>query len=317
MLIMISPMLFVSNNAKMKIIYTIFVDSSIYSTYNMQHMLFIAKKILITFLLVFAFSAVYSQQTTMMTYNIRYATQNDLNNSWENRKEAMIDLIHHYQPQIFGIQEGLHHQVEYLKQNLSNYAFIGAGRDDGKTLGEYCAIFFDTTIFSVGHTYTFWLSETPDRVSLGWGAHYNRICTYGIFTHKATGKKVLIMNTHFDHESELARKKSADLIIQQMELANPKKLPSVLMGDFNATPEAAPIATIKNKLQDAYEISQKKPYGPVGTFTGFDTNKTIDDRIDYVFVKGLQVKSIVHIDDRRPDNHFVSDHLPVLVELDF
>jgi endonuclease/exonuclease/phosphatase family metal-dependent hydrolase len=280
-------------------------------------MLFSTKKILFIVLSVFTFSVLFSQQTTMMTYNIRYATDSDQLNSWENRKEAMIDLIHHYQPEIFGIQEGLHHQVEYLKENLSNYAYIGAGRDDGKTLGEYSAIFFDTTIFSAEYTHTFWLSETPDQVSRGWGANYNRICTYGIFTHKATGKKVLIMNTHFDHESELAREKSADLIIQQMELQTLQKYPAVLMGDLNATPETRPIAIIKNKLKDAYVISQEKHDGPVGTFTGFDANKIIDDRIDYVFVKGLKVKSIVHIDDRRPDHHFVSDHLPVFVELDF
>ncbi|MBN2262855.1 MAG: endonuclease/exonuclease/phosphatase family protein, partial [Prolixibacteraceae bacterium] len=136
-------------------------------------------------------------------------------------------------------------------------------------------------------------------------------------THKASGREILVMNTHFDHQSELAREQSAKLIVQKIEQVNPQKLPVILMGDFNATPETLPISIIKNKMHDALEISQTPHYGPLGTFNSFDPNKVIDGRIDYVFLKGFEVKSIVHIDDRRNDNYFVSDHLPVLVELNF
>jgi len=269
---------------------------------------------LLYFLCVYSLNA---QTTNIMTYNIRYATDNDLENSWENRKEAMATLLSHYQPELFGIQEGLHHQLEYLKANLPNYSYIGIGRDDGKALGEYCAIFFDTTVYSVDSSNTFWLSETPEKVSLGWGANYHRVCTYGFFTHKESGREILIMNTHFDHQSELAREQSAKLILQKIEQINNKHLPVVLMGDFNANPETLSISIIRGKMNDAFEISKTPHYGPTGTFTGFDANKVIDNRIDYVFVKGFEVKSIVHIDDRRNDNFFVSDHLPVLVELNF
>ncbi|MBN2264012.1 MAG: endonuclease/exonuclease/phosphatase family protein, partial [Prolixibacteraceae bacterium] len=161
---------------------------------------------LLSFVCVYSLNA---QTTKLMTYNIRYATDNDLENSWENRKEAMVKLLKQYQPDIFGIQEGLHLQVEYLKKNLSNYAYVGVGRDDAQTQGEYSAIFYDTTLFSLVSTNTFWLSETPEKVSLGWGANYHRVCTYGFLTHKASGREILVMNTHFDHQSELAREQSA------------------------------------------------------------------------------------------------------------
>jgi endonuclease/exonuclease/phosphatase family metal-dependent hydrolase len=269
---------------------------------------------LLSFLSVYSLSA---QTTKLMTYNIRYATDNDMENSWENRKEAMVKLLRHYQPEIFGIQEGLHHQLEYLKGNLANYQYIGVGRDDARTQGEYSAIFYDTTFFSLVSTNTFWLSETPEKVSLGWGANYHRVCTYGFFTQKESGRDILVMNAHFDHQSELAREQSAKLIVNRMEQANPQNLPVILMGDFNATPKTLPVSIIKNKMHDAFEISQTPHYGPTGTFNSFDPNKVIDGRIDYVFVKGFEVKSIIHIDDRRNDNYFVSDHLPVLVELNF
>lgn len=271
----------------------------------------------IIFLSVAFTQSISAQSVRLMTYNIRYATDNDKENSWENRKESMVKLLQHYQPEIFGIQEGLNHQIEYLKLNLKNYQYIGVGRDDGKTMGEYSAIFYDTTLFDVTMQNTYWLSESPHTVSLGWGANYHRVCTYGLFTHQPTGHKFWVFNTHFDHQSVLAREESAKLILKKIEAVNSDKLPVILMGDFNATPESQPVAIIRKKLSDAFYKTQKPHYGPIGTFTGFDPNMTPLGRIDYIFVKGFEVNSIVHIDDKRADNFFVSDHLPVLVEVQF
>ena len=71
-----------------------------------------------------------------MTYNIRYATVNDGENQWEKRKEYVSEQLLFYAPDIFGIQEGLADQVGYLDESLVNYAFVGVGRDDGKSKGE-------------------------------------------------------------------------------------------------------------------------------------------------------------------------------------
>ena len=278
------------------------------------------KRCALLFALVFCFLGVnsaFAQSTRVMTYNIRYATDSDGNNSWENRKQAMVNLLQHYQPDIFGVQEGLHHQLEYLQENLDNYQYIGIGRDDGQTRGEYSAIFFDTTKFMVTLSNTFWLSDTPETVSLGWGANYHRVCTYGVFTNKVSGQKALVMNTHFDHQSVLARDESAQLILQKMKAINTNNLSVVLMGDFNTTPETPPISIVKTVMADSFNESAKPHYGPVGSFNDFDPNLTLDERIDYIFIKGIKVNSHIHIDDRRPDSFFVSDHLPVMVELEF
>lgn len=53
-------------------------------------------------------------QYSAMTYNIRYATELDGENSWEHRKHKIFSLLEVYEPDILGIQEGLHHQVEFL-----------------------------------------------------------------------------------------------------------------------------------------------------------------------------------------------------------
>lgn len=57
-------------------------------------------------------------QYSAMTYNIRYATDRDGINSWENRKEWVSDLINYYEPDVLGIQEGLINQVSIWIRSL-------------------------------------------------------------------------------------------------------------------------------------------------------------------------------------------------------
>ena len=79
---------------------------------------------------------------------------------------------------------------------LEKYKFIGVGRDDGEKKGEFCAIYFDTTLYEILDYSTFWLSETPDLVSVGWDASLERICTYGLFASTHSGEKFWVFNTH-------------------------------------------------------------------------------------------------------------------------
>ena len=81
-------------------------------------------------------------QTSVMSLNIRYDNPRDNENWWGHRKAAVVNMLHYYSPQIIGIQEGLHNQVEYIATGLAEYDYIGMGRDDGKTKGEYTAVFY-------------------------------------------------------------------------------------------------------------------------------------------------------------------------------
>ena len=267
--------------------------------------------------ILFSGAKIFSQPVKVMTYNIRLALASDKENRWENRKASMVKLIEHYQPEIFGIQEGLYRQVHYLDSCLTNYDYTGVGRDDGKTKGEYSAIFYDTTKFKLLDHGNFWLSEHPERVSMGWDAAYIRICSWGLFKDIRNGKKFRMFNTHFDNEGVVARKESAHLILHRIDSINTDHLPVILTGDLNSEPGSEPVKILESKLTYARSISLQAPYGPFGTFTGFNPDKVIDNRLDYIFVKDFKVLSYTHIDDRRKDNYFVSDHLPVLAELSF
>ena len=275
------------------------------------------KTTFLTFAFIICTALSIGQTTKIMSYNIRYNNQNDKENWWENRKESVVDLIQFYEPDIFGIQEGLHGQTSYLDNNLPNYNYIGVGRDDGKTKGEYSAIFYNKEVYKPVKEGTFWLSETPDKVSVGWDASMERICTYGLFKHLPSGKEIWVFNAHYDHIGTEAREKSSSLILDKIKEFNTQGLPVVLTGDFNSTPDSKAILTYANDLEDTFSNAAKKHYGPIGTFNGFDASHPLDKRIDYVFAKDISILSHIHIDDKRVDGFFVSDHLPVLATLEF
>ena len=267
------------------------------------------------FILLTITSSIYPQPHTIVSYNIRYDNNWDIENSWEIRRSNIIQMLIKYSPSILGIQEGLLTQVQYIDSSLINYDFVGVGRDDGKEKGEFCAIYFDTTRYVLLKNSTFWLSETPDTISVGWDAALERICTYGLFKDRITKKEFWVFNTHFDHMGSIAREKSSRLILKRIKKINRQSLPVILMGDFNSIPNSPPVKEIITELSDALQISKEKLHGPRGTFNGFNEDLPIEKRIDYIFTKKLKVLSYRHINDRLENNRHISDHLPVMIKI--
>ncbi len=259
-----------------------------------------------------------AQSLSAMTYNIRYATTNDGDNQWEKRKDFLTDQISFYAPDIFGIQEGLQHQVDFIDEQLPTYNFIGVGRDDGDKKGEYCAIFYNREKLDLLGQSTFWLSTSPEKVSVGWDAAMERICTYGFFMEMETGAMFWVFNTHFDHIGVLAREKSSELIVQKIREINKDNLPVILMGDFNLNDQSKAINYLSSSFNDSRNISFNSPFGPYGTFTGFEFHEPVKDRIDYIFCskENIQVEKYAVLTDSK-DSKYPSDHFPVFVEVKF
>ncbi len=255
------------------------------------------------------------QPHCIMSYNIRYDNNWDVKNSWSIRKKKVIQIFGQYEPSIMGVQEGLLNQVQYIDSCLANYDYVGVGREDGKERGEFCVIYFDTTRYVVSKHSTFWLSETPDTISVGWDAALERICTYGLFKDKKTADEFWVFNTHFDHMGSMARERSSGLILDRINEVNHRSLPVILMGDFNSEPDSPPINKIRTEMSDALQLSLEKLQGPIGTFNGFDPDLPIERRIDYVFTRDVKVLSYIHVNDRMNNNRHISDHLPVMIKI--
>ncbi len=269
-------------------------------------------------LIVFSVTTLLSQETIrLMTYNIKLDYPKEGENSWNNRKDWMLGQIQFYAPDIFGVQEAMPNQMTYMDSTLTSYSFVGVGRDDGENEGEFSAIFYNVNKFKILESATFWLSQTPDKVSMGWDAVCNRVCTYALFEDLESKKQFWVFNTHFDHVGKEARKNSVALILEKIKHLNSKNRPLVLMGDFNLEPETEPIQTIKTLLNDSKEVSVIKPFGPSGTFNNFEFDKPVTRRIDFIFVSknNIRVNKYAILSDSK-DLKYPSDHLPVFVEIE-
>ncbi len=273
------------------------------------------KNIVLTLCLSLFCAGLFGQTYRIMTYNIRYDNPNDGENQWSNRKDFLSNQIAFNEPDVFGIQEGLHHQVTYLDSILSNYKYVGVGRDDGKTKGEYSAIFYNTKTLKVVEHVTFWLSETPNKISVGWDASMERICTYALFKDVNNQQLFWVFNNHFDHIGKEARLQSTKLIVKKIASLNKKNYPVFVTGDLNLRPESKPIQYLSKVMNDSRAISESKPFGPEGTMNGFKFERPVTSRIDYIFTSKdhIKVKKYGVLSDSK-DCRYPSDHLPVLIE---
>ncbi|HLS96040.1 MAG TPA: endonuclease/exonuclease/phosphatase family protein [Sphingobacterium sp.] len=248
------------------------------------------------------------------SFNLRMDTPKDSLNAWPYRKEMVKSLLVFHDIDIVGTQEGFLHQLQDIGE-IKNLRYVGVGRDDGKQEGEHSAIFFNTDKFELLDKGDFWYSETPHIPGLGWDATCcNRICSWVKLRIKQSGKQFFVFNSHFDHQGKIAREESARLLVRKIkEIAG--QLPVIATGDFNATPEAAPIVTIKNHLLDAYEATEQPPYGPVGTTNAFNWHAPLKKRIDYIFVtQGIGVEKYGVLVDAL-NMRFPSDHMPVMAKV--
>ena len=267
------------------------------------------------FLLCFAFTSLaFAQDVSVMSYNIKLDYPKEGENSWTNRKPFFINQLKFYEPDVLGVQEAMPNQMKDMDSLLVDYSYVGVGRDDGKDLGEYSAIFYKTDKFNIVKSGTFWLSESPEKVSMGWDAICNRICTYALLEDKTSGKIFWLYNTHFDHKGKLARKNSATLILKQIKALNTEDYPVVLTGDFNMESNHESVKLIKEALSDSKQIA-KLTFGPEGTFNGFYFNKPVIRRIDFIFVSNaVEVPKYAVLSDNW-NLHYPSDHLPILITL--
>lgn len=153
------------------------------------------------------------EKMNVMSYNIRYDNSGDKDNQWKFRRDFAADLVKFYEADVFGAQEVLNNQLNDLLNRLPEYAYVGVGREDGKTKGEYAPIFYRKDRFSVEKSGNFWLAEDINAIGKkGWDAACERVATWAILKDKNTGKKFFFLNTHLDHMGKVARHEGASLM---------------------------------------------------------------------------------------------------------
>jgi len=263
-----------------------------------------------------AVSSSAASSVNVLSFNIRYNNPDDGEHAWPNRKGMVASVVRFHAADLIGMQEVLRSQIDDLTVLLPNYSWYGVGRNDGKNSGEFSPIFYRRDRFQLLDSGEFWLSQNPDQIgSKSWDAALPRIATWVKFRDRESKQEFIHLNTHFDHRGEVARARSAELILDRLKTLS-GNMPVVVTGDFNVPPESEAYATMTSMLVDSKLESVSEPHGPEGTFGGF-TVKVGDtgDRIDYVFVaEGTKVLRYAALSDQW-DGRYPSDHLPVLAEI--
>ncbi len=284
----------------------------------MKHLLHTIPLFFLFFSLIFIPSTAKAQDTyNVATYNIRYDNPGDEGNLWQDRSPHLISLIQFHEMDIIGTQEGLYNQLEDMKREL-DFPYIGVARDDGDKKGEYSAVFYNPEKFVLLEHDTFWLSETPEKPSVGWDASMERVCSYGKFKTKQGDHTFYVFNVHYDHRGQKAREESSKLLMEKIDEINKEHLPCVLTGDFNVTDDNPAYKEIKEggEFKDTINLAPFS-HGPEGTFNAFNWDYLPDRRIDYIFVTE-HFKVIRH--GTLSDNYgkkYPSDHFPVMAEIKF
>lgn len=270
-------------------------------------------RLLTTFVLLAAASlSLADDPLKVMSFNVRYGSARDGENHWDHRRDFLIDVIQEADPDLLGTQEMIASQREVIQAAMPGHVCLGVGRDDGKEGGEQSALFVRKDRFDVVKWGTHWLSENPEEPgSMSWGVHYPRLFTWALLQQKGRDEPLLVVNTHWDHESELSRSNSARIIADWLRTKYPDVQQKIVMGDFNCGPASQPIQSLLKQSGIADTFTQAEEGGTFHNFTGKPTTA----RIDMILVAGNWRIFGSRILRTHRDGRYPSDHFPVTAEL--
>lgn len=253
----------------------------------------------------------------VMSYNIRYdrqATQPGETDYWPERIAPLQHLISLERPSVLGIQEALYHQLSAVEGVLPpRFRMIGHGREGGSR-GEYSAIFYDARRLRLLEWDQFWLSETPRCMgSITWGNGVARIVTWGRFFDTVSRQKILVVNTHLDHDSDEAKLRSAHAIMDLVRVFQPQ-LPTILTGDFNASAGSSSTYSAfldSGLFKDTWTIAGEHRTPAYGTTPRYGEPVEGGRRIDWILSSpDIRVLKAA-INTTRLDGRYPSDHAAV------
>ena len=255
---------------------------------------------------VFALKAL---DATFMSFNIKCDTSPD------NRTNEVISYILGSGADIVCTQEVEKIQYDMMQTGLAEkYGTVWYSRQGSDKQG--LAISYDKSLWELVETTRFWLSETPETQSKGWGASYYRICVTALLEHKETGARVNVFNVHLDHQVEAARVNGIKLVLDRAALS---EAPVMICGDFNDRIGSDTYKAVSDVLQDAQQTATVSDEGRTyhNNFAYEDYDGTA---IDFCFFTKdvFEINKFEICRDRRTDNNgALSDHYPIKVTLKF
>jgi len=251
----------------------------------------------------------------VMTFNIRFENHQDGVRSWYFRRQRVKDLILGYAPDIIGTQEGMWHQLLYLRDHLEGYHLHAPERVLDATC-QYPSLFFDGNSLMDRGGEEFWLSKNPHiHRSKSWDSAFPRMMGYGKFEWKDGGDPLWVAVTHLDHAGGEARLQQARIIAKCLaEVGGP----AILMGDFNdrpGSPAHEVLTSPETGLRDTWELLDREEGEGSFTHHGF-TGVPQNSRMDWILASShFRVKRAEIIRDHI-NGAYPSDHFPYMVDME-
>ncbi|MBL7214539.1 MAG: endonuclease/exonuclease/phosphatase family protein [Phycisphaerae bacterium] len=264
-----------------------------------------------------------TEEVKVMTFNIRVDTILDGWHRWKQRKYMVADTIKSNAADIIGLQEAEEKQLRLIQQAMPQYNKYAVGRNDGRSKGETCAIFYRKDRFVLLNSDTFWFSNTPSVPgSKDWGNLWPRICTWVRLMDRTTGKAFYVYNVHLDNLSQNSRELSAKMLAGKIA-ARKTRDPFIVMGDFNMELSNPAMRYLQNygsqtpypRMIDAWSSVHFRER-PIGTRHGF-RGSISGPTIDHIPVCENTIPLEVKIDRRQYDGKYPSDHFPVIAKILF
>ena len=248
----------------------------------------------------------------IMSFNIRCGDVGE--ETWEDRIGIVCQTMLESGADSIGIQEATPEWMDALKANVGHmYDYVGVGREDGDNEGEYSSVFYLKDKYTLLESETFWLSEFPDRPTMGWDSACYRVCTLAHLKNNETGEEYVHMNTHFDHVGIAARKNSVDMIIARAKQFT--DIPVVFTADMNVVEGSD---NYKQFVTSDYFMDTKFLATDTMSYcTYHDTEPELheEDIIDYVMINDRFEALTYRVITDGIDGRFVSDHYPIYADI--
>jgi len=259
-----------------------------------------------------ALSRADEQTLRVMSFNIRTATAPDGEDAWPQRSELLVKVIRDFDPDVLGVQEAQRSQLDELTAAMPELAKAGVGREAGGG-GEYSAVFYRESRFDLASAGTFWLSDDRDKPgSRTWGNNLPRICTWARLLDRDNERRSLVLNTHWDHESQPARRRSGKLMAEEVRAKTSAGDPVLVMGDFNCgerDPAMTALTCDGELLSDTFRAIHPDEKN-FHTFNGFG-KKPNKQKIDAILATPQWRVLDAEIVRTHEGERYPSDHYPV------
>jgi endonuclease/exonuclease/phosphatase family metal-dependent hydrolase len=255
---------------------------------------------------------------------------------WAARQELAADVVRDHAPDIVVFQEFDALHIAWFEAALPDYACLPGPPGDTVERPTFNALGWRRRRWRLHGSGGWHLNEEQRPWVRGWDAAYIRTATWAHLEERASGRGVLVVNTHLDHLGATSRLESMDLMLRLIDEQNVQDLPVVLAGDFNSNGRLTPVGESHDSAFSDGVMSRALTAGYVDAFTvsgaaddevgftyhayeGFDyqsAQHSGSGRLDWILTRGLAPAAYQRITRAAPPV-YPSDHWPIVAAFEF